>query len=422
MGKEFNEILVAQSALEDWFDLLNDQELLYVAKMVKPSIPGFSIKNFSKVPPKLLMKNTKKKVQSIGNPDEFFKQLVSDTVAEEFKGLEILELITKMNMNESFTPSQKLALLITSYPSYYAAHESFIKVEVKNSRDPIKGLGNNEYSLLEQMEAMIHVRKDDFAGEVEFIFENDLQFDKMEEIAPDRYETIRDYLNDKGLPIPNKGMFLQLLKVYNEDEFTGWSDPEKIAFYKLVVQDIVAIHKTLYEFIDVLDDEKDDQISALKDRIAIYDQDLITINNLYQEQMKQVKETEKEIAKLQKDKAQLEQQIKQMKGEHAHEVKKLNKNMKEAAEEMARMKEDRIEIDAIKLFKGESICLLSQPDHRTIPLFLEDDQYIYFSNRVEFQKIVNQEHLQGKILFVNTDGLSTKDTFFCEKELKTRVW
>lgn len=424
-----NDIVLERSVLTLLCKLFDKNEYLSIAKRAKPKIPGFTPKKFSNVPFTLLKNHTSKKLLKISNLDGFFNDFLEFELTR-YSNLVLQDFIVKADM-ESLSPAKKLALFFVLFQEQYKEHKPTIEENIANQSDPFDSLFSFKPTLAQKLGIMFESVQDatrKLLTEVASM-SDDVTKDNLDRFFGDAEgETLKEILLEKNVEADQFGLFNRMLVDFN-DEINEWNDNEKATFFQLVLYETAILNKLLHtagvEGIESHDEERNELEKKNKKAFEQFQKEKDVVDQKLNTEIQHKKELEKELKLRDGTNDELNQTIKKLQTElkivssEKDEIIMINKQLNRVNKESEAEKNDTY----MGLFEKESrFCLITLIDDPMYHLFLKqgEGQFLYVNTINDAIEALHKGDLyKHKIIYINTDGLTTKDQFMLENELSS---
>lgn len=390
------------------------KDYLKVIKLEKVKIPGFSEKNYHKVPDQLLKNTALKHMKKIKNLEEFLDKYISKE-KDKYSDDSIEQFIAELQMN-NHSKGEQLVLLYLKFPVEYELKLDFIEQNIKENKPPLEGVFDISFS--GKVDAISNIKHSWIDEKLDKLLESEIfTFTDLKNNTNINFETL---LKSSQVPVLGSGEYLNIYR----------NDQSKLDDSKYNYKDILALQRmVIYDSIQILDKlvDKYKELQLIKDDIELKfnNEKLKTeklLNNKNQEITNLRNETKllkEEINKLKKEKETIEKshkitdnRVKELEGE----ILKYEENIEKEQKELENIKAHTKTLFINKLFNNESILFITKVKDTLFEHSFTNEQLFY---------IENLNNLKGKlkkntqnIHFINLDGISTKESFLIEKMYK----
>jgi hypothetical protein len=365
------------------YQLLDDQEILSLAKMMRISVDGFDAKKLQRAPKSMLRRTTLEKLAKLNSPLHLIVKM-NQAHFEKMKDEQDPQVLLWRLRQEGARPAAMLALISLDRAEYFLQVHRTVKENLDSKRDPF-------YDMIQTPELDVQARiqmtsKLDVAlkrmVEVKSLFENE----KIPEEDPLKH--LREHMGQDQI-----GAYLSFAA--RSDVWKQWESNNQEALLQLVMLD--AIHLVAQQNHEL--QSKNDQFQKFKSK-----HEVLEVSMSKQDQ---------EIHRLREQIIQLEEQLK----------------LQRKTIQMIEKERD----DAIKGAKS------SEPSQGEPILNDERVKLVLFRDRHELLKYINQsslvvlkhtkdlavmlqsldrELLESLFWFIESNECSTKDMFYFEKILR----
>jgi hypothetical protein len=395
-----------ESVIGTLFELMEKNEVIGIAKGIKVTIPGFTPKNFKNAPIGIIKKNTQKKVIKADGGERFIKAFLSP-FEDDFEKLSPQEFNMKIKMNESISTAQAFALVVKYYPDLYQKYNQIIKQNTKDKIDLFDGIIEEKITLAQQLNVIVHTS--DLKETLNAWVESNKAFIDLDKI--------NGYSNlEEGFVECNKkkeaGYYVALLNKYYE-EWNSYNEEEKQLLLKLAFHDSIHYNDRLFEFSNKILDTKDEQILSLEQEKSNLEKQGEKYQYSNQELVNEVSNLKQKLEEITKENNRFETQIKKLE----KEVEKNSHDYEKLKIEKGKLEKLRDQVNET-IFEKDNFILLSKSKNSLFTSQLKEEQFIQFKSIAELIKIIKNYISKGKVLFINEEGLSTKDQFLIENEIK----
>lgn len=409
-------IQIERLILEDMVEILNKHELVAIAKNVKPQIPGFSPPNFGRAPLLILKKETKAKLFRLKNPSLFLKKWVEDQI-DKYRDQTPKDFVINIQLDRKLTPAQQLVLYGLLFPEEYEKHREQILNNIAEKRFLFKDIMEEAPSALDHLQVLT---KSGLDQEIEWLDKLISNTTLQEEKNGDDPQSIglKEYWQTHGFPSLYAGDYLTLYHMYRK-EIMSWNSAEQHAILKLAFLDLLHQHVSAHNELQTINSETE----ALKERTRQLEERLEEKNKLLKE--KELKQNELEKA--------LANQKKELEEKHTA-YQKLSLKYHEAQQQLESLQTqlEKAQADLEKFnpvhHMQPSSYLLDQPDIKLLTtvndpdfhLYINPDSVVEFNSAQELLQFIEKhvQQLTGQYVFINSDGLTSKEQFEIELNLK----
>lgn len=409
------DVKVARMLIDDLLDFLTNDEYIALAKILKVQVPGFSIRYIGNAPIPILKKPVRTKLQKLSNPAKFLIKWNGEHL-DSYQDLSKEEFILKMSLKNEFTPAKKVVLFGILYPNDYPDQRKKISDNISEGRDPFDGILDNPPSMKDHLNFLAESEKELGTQFLNRVVQSIVSQDRMEK---DNKQRLEDYLQKHGIPPLYEGHYLRLMNLYQE-EYKTLSISEKHPFLNLAFLDLLHYTNTMQDELAKLKLERNNfsgKIEHLEQRCEEQKKQLI------KERMNR-NELERSLAENEKKRNEMQKRYKTQLGEIEKARQSLEQNNASLTQELNRLQEEfRTQAE-----KQPSHYLLDQPEIKILTIiddlelhYYIDPQQIYERRNVEELIHMIEEHgeeWESYCLFINSDGISTKDQFRVENVLR----
>lgn len=396
--KQLPKEMYESSFVEQVIELMSKKILLETTKMVKLKVPGFSSSKVKTIPEVVLRNHLKKKLQKVNNAKILFTSVIEAT-ENEYSGLPQEEFLYKLENDKEIEPPIKLILLTYYFPALY-----------KNEKDTIIKSLSEKSNLAEALLGEKDIKKELKA--LAALSMNDLE-ERLSTIFPNIEQVFLDSSDTKSVVYP----FFKVLKEMEKDTFHG-IDIDQLNQESYLHICILFIQKLIEKWEEELDRNErsmklqDNKIQQLKDMNERLNKQLTMIKN----EMKAMKTEREQLAKEVTNKELVLQKIIKEKEISEHQYKKEIEQLHKQMEKMYSIQEEsNNRVQPFQLIREDIKVFLSKNDE-IIETLIGKERVCYFSSIDHFSEQLKM--IEKELVFIVTDGISTKDIFKIEKLLK----
>lgn len=403
------------SFIDDLFELFSEEELKKAAKVMNPTIPGFTKRNIAKAPISLLKKKTIEMIK--GNRTE---NLLKDTGLDHLKHYqdikEFEDFLFQIQVDANLSPSSKFALMVHLFPDKYEENQKLIHENIIQGKDPFHQLMSIKPTFEKEFAVKANLRKNifDFQQMIS-LFEEHEDFQDLINTHNSYEGNLKERLATKNIELEQLGSYTYLLSKY-VSEWNEWEVDEKYAFLYLGLLD--SFHFFYHEFyllkegmekLQIKEKELHEQIKKDQDKQA-------RLSRSYEKLKKEKKEWEKEKLQLISMTEELDNKIKnqshQLKNRESEELKLIKK-----IEDLSiKVQGNLIKVKGI--LQNEKVLFITTNADPLFSLFLFQNQILMMEKKEWLHLDKLPESFQYKILFINASNLTTKEMFIIEDKLR----
>lgn len=384
-------------------------DYIEIARSSKVRIPGFTERNYHKVPNVLLKNAVEQRINNVRYFDQFIRQFVKH-IKNSITIETIEQFIAQMMLYENITPAKKLVLFYQEFPEEYKDNIELINKNIAEKNFPLKDIvelsfKHNAGVANESIEEKLKEYSQEILGyihpeSVPRLFENEPS------------EDIEVLLNNMTLPNPGDGHYIQ---TYNEFYNQIKSLPEQTLsiFKKLIISDLViigsklvkkhkdledtntTIHKNFIQKESEMNDDLKSHTSTIKELNKKINRLEGTLDENFKNQNKLIEEYELHIKALEKENEYTTKSLKQE-----------TKNREELELTLANYQQNI-------LLQDEHIYFHTSVQADLFQMTFTKKQLVHFKNITDLRKEITNNS-DDAIHFINCEGISVKDIFIIE--------
>jgi hypothetical protein len=396
--KQLPKEMYESSFVEQVIELMSKKILLETTKMVKLKVPGFSSSKVKTIPEVVLRNHLKKKLQKVNNAKILFTSVIEAT-ENEYSGLPQEEFLYKLENDKETEPPFKLILLTYYFPDLY-----------KNERDTIIKSLSKKSNLAESLLGEKDINKELKA--LAALSTNELE-KKISNIFPNIDHVFLDGSDTKSTVY----LFFNILKeiekeTFHDINFDQLNQESYLHICILIIQKMVEKWGEELKRNELLMKITENKIQQVKDENERLNKQLTMMTK----EMKDVKTKRKQLAKEVKSKELvLQKMIKEKEisaSQYKKEIEQLHKQMEK---KHSNQEELNNRVMSFQLIREDIKVFLSKKDE-IIEALIGKKRICYFTSIDHFSEQLKM--IEKELVFIVTDGISTKDIFKIEKLLK----
>lgn len=388
---------------DNLFDYLDLDGYLLIIKMTNGKIPGFTAKNYHKVPEPIAKNVAKKLLKKMKNAKNFLKQYTKEMHAT-YKDLLFEDFIMKANLDQKLTDGKKLAFLYLNYPDEFEAEGDTIKQNLEQGNPVFQHV--IQPSLYTKLKALTNRKR------------STEKVKKLANISIDEApeHSLVDILKQETLPYPGNSYYMKLYATHQE-EWNALDHEERAVLYQLVIEDLImhdekklvaseATEAALREKLEKQGKQlelKKEQVDEMKEKLYDREGELKQIKGEYKTSQQELEAQKKSYDELEANRVRLEDNYVQL---------------QESYEEL---KEKTIELSKNPLFADLEFYMFMK-ENSAFTQFFSGEQMINFKDVTDLKDILEHRQIDREtIYFINMDGISTRESFQLEKLLKEKA-
>nr|PZN03441.1 MAG: hypothetical protein DIU66_07480 [Bacillota bacterium] len=395
--------------IDTLFQLFTDEEMVRLAQQIKPVVPGFSTKNYSRVPKPLLRAKLIEKIRK-EKPDKWLANLVRKWTAK-YEGKEPKVFCWSIKLDAQLSRAEKVALFAYLYPEIYSSYHNVILSNVQQGCEPLEGLFSEPSSAQEKMEIIKSFL-------LQGVDSNKLliMLKKKLEGVYDRLRDVEDDLQSVMLSDISwePGVFLYLyLKRFSQ--WKTWSDPGKALFCELCLYDALHLLNSVSDKIHELEREFEEKYKLMREELEERTRALEaskTAIEEYKEAINQWKEKAQEWERKEVDYRALIEQWERA----YHDLQLAQNELRQHVEELAASRQQQSDCISRSLLAEDPIVLITLQNNELYEAFLTPSQYWVLTSSDDLLSRLDPVVMNDKIVFVVIDGFET------ERLLKAQMW
>lgn len=386
-------------------------DLLKVSNVMNVNVPGFPSNKLRSVPEKMLRNHFRKRLQRYGSATDFYKRKI-ELYERSYTGLNEREFLYKLKNDHEIDDLTKLILITYYFPNlYYENKEKILKL--KSCADVMEiFIGEIDYK--EDWEAKIKILSKAVAQNIFYLF-SDLDKKVLEELTGGLFNIaflkILKYLDEKkygSIPIDQANVLKDKIFIMVIFEFLERWRKEKTNYekdllsLKTLKEDTVVNNQSLQKKLKKLKHEKE----ILSDNIHSLEEEEKKLINKYE---CLVEEKNDVIKTVRKEKQKLEQN-------YNNQVLLLKSQLQGYKQKVQESYEKKHGYNLI----SENIILFQSENNELTEMLLGKERIFLFQTMDELEEKIASQVNSGQLIFIATDGLSSRDIFRIEKWLNEK--
>ncbi|MED1488387.1 hypothetical protein [Bacillus smithii] len=396
--KQLPKEMYESTFIEQVIELMSNKHLVETAKMVKLKIPGFTSGKVKSIPEVILRTHLRKKLQNVKNAKILFTSVIG-VMEDEYSGLPQEEFLYKLENDKETEPPIKLILLTYYFPALY-----------KNEKDTIIKSLSEKSNLAEALLGEKDIKKELKA--LAALSMNNLE-EKFPTIFPNIEHVFLDGSDTKSTVYP----FFNVLKEIEKETFHG-IDLDQLNQESYLHICILFIQKLIEKWEGELDriersmKIQENKIQQAKDENERLNKQL----EMMTKEMEDVKTKREQLAQEVKNKEQALKKIVKEKEISEHQYKKeIEQLYKQLEKKHSNKEKSDKRIEPFQLI-NEDIKVFLPKKNEIIEALIGIERIFYFASIDQFSEQLKV--IEKELVFIVTDGISTKDIFKMEKLLK----